>query len=295
MNETQSNTFIAWVQATPLRKGILSTIFIFIALALVATTVLLFKQASRVGISENYPQTLNVTGKAEEYVKPDTLQFNISINEEGKDVGEATKKAGDKVAQAITILKANGVEEKNIKTSNYSVQDKYDSVSEPCAYSASAASSDMRVMAVAPCTNTTSKIVGSMVYQSLEVKIQDIEKNATAEQRSKIVGELAAANIKTDGFIFTVFDLDAVKTRVREEAIKEARADAKVLARNLGVKLRGLSSFSEGGDYMPYAYGSARAEMMSAKDVAAPMVPTVQLPTGEQKVTSTVTLTYLIK
>ncbi|MES2985978.1 MAG: SIMPL domain-containing protein [Patescibacteria group bacterium] len=295
MNETQSNTFIAWVQATPLRKGILSTIFIFIALALVATTVLLFKQASRVGVSENYPQTLNVTGKAEEYVKPDTLQFNISINEEGKDVGEATKKAGDKVAQAITILKANGVEEKNIKTSNYSVQDKYDSVSEPCAYSSSAVSSDMRVMAVAPCTNTTSKIVGSTVYQSLEVKIQDIEKNATAEQRSKIVGELAAANIKTDGFTFTVFDLDAVKARVREEAIKEARADAKVLARNLGVKLRGLSSFSEGGDYMPYAYGSARAEMMSAKDVAAPMVPTVQLPTGEQKVTSTVTLTYLIK
>lgn len=287
MNETQtSNSFIAWVQATPLRKALLSTIFIFIALALVAKTVLLFKEASLVGVAEEYPQSIVVTGKAEEFVKPDTLQFTISLNEDGKDVGEASTKAATKIKQAIDILKANGVEENNIKTTNYSVQDKYENVSEPCAYTGST---------MMPCA-TNSKIVGSTVYQTLEVKIRDIEKNATTEQRSKLIGELAAANIKTDGFTFTVFDLDEVKARVRAEAIKKAQSDAKVLARSLGVTLKKLSGFSEGGDFMPYAYGSARADMMSAKEVAAPqMAPAVMLPSGEQKVLVNVSLTYLIK
>lgn len=294
MNETQtSNSFIAWVQATPLRKAILSTIFIFIALALVAKTVLLFKEASRVGVAEEYPQSISVAGQAEEFVKPDTLQFNITLNEDGKDVGEATTKASAKIKQAMDILKANGVEEKNIKTTNYSVQDKYETVSEPCVYPATTPGT--RIAPIAPCANTSSQIVGSTVYQTLEVKIQDIEKNATTEQRSKLVGELAAANIKTEGFTFTVFDLDEVKARVRAEAIKKAQADAKVLARSLGVNLKKLSGFSEGGDYAPYAYGSARADMMSAKEVMAPQAPQVQLPTGEQKVTVSVSLTYLIK
>lgn len=291
MNETTSNTFIAWAQATPLRKGLLTTIFIFIALALIAKTVLLFKQASWVGMSENYPHTISVNGKAEEFIKPDTLQFNISVNEDGKDVSEATAKSGEKVKQAIAILKTNGVDEKNIKTTNYFVTDKYDNVSQPCAYPAVAPG--VSYMPVAPCTNTTSKIVGSTVYQTLEVKIRDIEKNASTEQRSKMIGELAAANIKTDGFTFTVFDLDAVKTRVREAAIKKAKDDAKVLSRNLGVGLKELSGFSEQGDNV-YPYGRSDM-MMSAKDSSTPMVPTVELPIGEQKVVSNVSLTYLIK
>lgn len=280
-NETQSNSFIAWLQATPFRKALLTTIFVFIALALIAKTVLLFKQAALVGMGEVYPSSISVNGKAEDFVKPDTLQFNISINEDGKDVGEATNKAGDKVASAITILKANGVEEKNIKTTNYSVQDKYEAA-QPCIYGR-------------PCV-TDSKIVGSTVYQTLEVKIQDIEKNATTEQRSKLVGELAAANIKTDGFSFTVFDLETAKAKIREAAIKNAKENAKILARNLGVDLKDLTGFAEMGDPAYYGYGGmARADMVSAKEVMAPQTPSVQLPTGEQKVVINVSLTYLIK
>ncbi|MES2622814.1 MAG: SIMPL domain-containing protein [Patescibacteria group bacterium] len=292
-NETKSNTFIQWLQATPLRKGLLSTILIFVALAMVAKTVLLFKQAAHVGVSDDYPQSVTVTGKAEEYVQPDTLQFNISINEEGKNVTEATTKASDKTKQAIAVLKANGVEEKNIKTTNYSVSDKYDSVSQPCPVASISPAGDMRT--IAPCTNTTSQIVGAIVYQTLEVKIRDIAKNATTDQRAKLVGELAAANVKTDGFTFTVFDLDAVKARVRAEAIQKAKDDARVLARNLGVNLRTISGFSEQGEggYAPYM--SARAESaVMMKDAAMP-VPAPQLPAGEQKVTSVITLTYLIK
>lgn len=297
MNDTQNTqTIMAWLQATPLRKNLTTILFVFITLAVIAKTVLLFKQASHVGQGDNYPQSIVVTGKSETYVKPDTLQFNITVNEDGKDAGEATTKVTEKINKAIAILTAHGVEEKNIKTTNWTTSDKYESVSTPCSVRAEPAymmQGKPVVSYTAPCTNTSSEIVGTTVYQTLEVKIQDIEKNATAEKRGKMVAELAAANIKTDSFTFAVFDLDAVKKQVRKEAIAKAKADAKGLAGNLGVRLSDIIGFSEdNGGYNPYM--SARSDMMVAGAKEA-SVPSVQLPTGEQKVTSVVSITYLLK
>jgi uncharacterized protein len=300
MNETQNTqtTCIGWLQATPFRNNVTVLIFTFVALALVAKTVLLFKQASHVGQGDNYPQSIVVTGKAEVYAKPDTLQFNININEDGKDVGDATKKASEKVTKALAVLKAAGVEEKNIKTTNWSTVDKYDSVSEGCSVAPAVNGKVMAptvytTYAVAPCVQTSSKVVGATVYQTLEVKIQDIEKNATVEKRGQIVADLAAANIKTDGFTFTVFDLDKVKRDAREEAIVKAKEDARVLARNLGVRLGAITGFSEqdNGGYSPYMNARADGAMMS-KEMT---VVTPQIVAGEQKVTSVVNITYLLK
>jgi uncharacterized protein YggE len=296
MNETQNtqSTCMAWLQATPFRKNITTLIFVFIALALIAKTVLLFRQASHVGQGDNYPQSITVTGKSEMFVKPDTLQFTVSVNEDGKDVAEATAKATEKISQAIAILKANGVEEKNIKTTNWTTSDKYESVSQGCAVSVTSQyAPSMRPAIVPPPCITASQIVGATVYQTLEVKIRDIDTNATVEKRGKLVAELAQANIKTEGFVFTVFDLDEVKKQVREEAIAKAKADAKMLARQLGVSLPKVIGFSEqDAGYNPYM--SARADMVAGSKEAS-MVPPVELPTGEQKVTSVVNLTYLLK
>jgi uncharacterized protein YggE len=296
-NTIQSHTLIAWLQATPLRRNLTILIFVFIALAIVAKTVQIIKQTSHIGKSDQFPQTITVMGKAEEYVKPDTLQFSITVNEEGKDISEATKKTSEKITAAIKILKDNGVEEKNIKTTNYSTQDKYDSVSEPCAYQNIEPSVNIKTISyapIAPCTNTTSKIVGAIVYQTLEIKIRDIEKNATTEKRSKLIADLATVNIKTDSFVFTVFDLDAVKVRVRGEAIKKAKMDAKVLSKDLGANLRKIAGFNEdNGGYNPYM--SARSDMMVLKEVGVDTTPQPQLPTGEQKVVSNVSITYLLK
>jgi hypothetical protein len=97
----------------------------------------------------------------------------------------------------------------NIKLENYSVIDKYENVSEPCAY----VSSEMikvnnvtPVLTTAPCQVSNSKIVGQILNQTMSVKIRDIEKNADNEKRTKIISELAKENIKADGFNFTVYD-----------------------------------------------------------------------------------------
>jgi uncharacterized protein len=282
-----STTFMQWIEASPFRKNIASVILVFIALALITTTVLLYKSVSHFGVSAQYPQTINVMGKAEEYVKPDTLTFSITVNEEGKDVAATSKKVDDKVAQAISILKANGVEEKNIKTTYRDVNDTYGN--QPCVTASTMAGT--REIALPGCT--TSKINGVSVYQTLEVKVPDIDKDADGAKREKMIGELSAAGIKTGQISFTVYDIEAVKVRVRAEAIKKAREDAKVLARSLGVSLDGLQGFSDNGGGNPYAYG--RDSVMAAPVMDKSAVSNAVLPTGEQKVTTEVTLSYLIK
>ncbi len=296
MNNT---TFTQWIEASPFRKNVAVLILVFAALALITKTVLLYKQVNRFGLSDNYPQTISVSGKAEEFVKPDTLTFTITVNEEGKDVVSASKKADVKIAKAMEVLKANGVDEKNVKTIARDVTDVYGTKTQACTSPAVSnkmmTTMDMAVISqpmVPPCVNTTSSVTGTNVAQTLEVKIPDIDKDADGAKREKLIADLAAAGLKTGQITFTVFDIEPVKARVRAEAIKKARADAKILSKSLGVRLGQIQSFSDNAVYNPYI--SAREMDYMAKSATAG-APVPQLPAGEQKVTSDVSISYLIK
>ena len=292
MNNIAQN-ITEFVQANNLRKNIATLILIFIALFLIAKTVLTYKQA----VSYQDNTTINyisVNGKAEKYIVPDTLTFNITVNEEGKDVAEVTAKAKAKADKAIAILVANGVDKENIKLEGYNVVDKYENIAAPCTYPTM-----MKVgirTEIAPCQVSNSKIVGQILTQTMAVKVRDIEKNANNDKRTKIISELSAENIKADGFTFTVYDIDTVQKEIRDESIKNAKEDAKKLARSLGVSLDKLSSFSDNMQPAYPMYGATGYDSMnmkSARPEIAPVAP--ELTPGQQKITSNVTLTYSIK
>lgn len=293
-----NTSFTQWIEASPFRKNVATLILVFVALALITKTVLLYKQVNRFGLSDNYPQTISVSGKAEEFIKPDTLTFTITVNEEGKDVVSASKKVDTKIAKAMEVLKANGVEEKNIKTIARDVTDVYGTKTEVCA--TPAVSSKMMVNTavmtpqiapvVPPCVNTSSSVTGANVSQTLEIKVPNIDKDADGSKRDKLIADLGAAGLKTGQITFTVYDIEPVKARVRAEAIKKAKADAKVLAKSLGVSLGQIQAFSDNAGYNPYL--SARMDAVMEKAASG---PSAQLPVGEQKVTSDVSISYLIK
>lgn len=295
MNNIQQN-ITEFVQANNLRRNLATLILIFIALFLIAKTVLTYKEA--VGYQDNGTiNYISVNGKAEKYIVPDTLTFNITINEEAKDISAVTAKAKAKADKAIAILVANGVDKESIKLEGYNVSDKYENVAAPCSYPA-IEPAVMRVgvsASMAPCQVTNSKIVGQILTQTMIVKVRDIEKNADNDKRTKIIGELAAENIKADGFAFTVYDMDAAQKEIRDEAIRNAKEDAKKLARSLGVSLDELASFSDNGQPVYPMFGGTAYDTMSAKveRAVAPQAP--ELTPGQQKITSNVTLTYSIK
>ena len=101
---------------------------------------------------------------------------------------------------------------------------------------------------------------------------------------------MGALGVQTSDVTNFVDNIELSKQYAREQAIQKAKIQADDIADSLGVRLGKITSFSENtnGGY-PYPI------MMSAKSADNTEVAPVNLPTGETKITSDVTITYSIK
>jgi uncharacterized protein YggE len=89
---------------------------------------------------------------------------------------------------------------------------------------------------------------------------------------------------------FTIDNEDGLKVEARKIAIDDAKVKAQKLASDLGVRLGKITSFSESGNNpAPIMYG--KAMMLEAPSAPAP----AEIPKGENKITSDVTITYELR
>ena len=216
----------------------------------------------------NNPQisTISVSGKGEVVVKPDISTVSFGVTVENLDVAKAQTEAATKMNNIIDTLKKSGIDEKDIKTTNYSIYPRYDYAKVGMMYP-----SGRQVLSA------------YVISQNVEVKIRDISK---AGDILSEVGKLGVTDVS--GLNFSLDKSEAKQDEARNLAIEDAKAQAKVLAKSLGVKLVRITSFSE-NNYAPY---------YSAKVMAAPMMDSAgapELPVGENKITSNVTITYEIR
>lgn len=237
--------------------------------ALASYSYVMLKQQSQWG----GPTTINVSGKGEVMAKPDIAQFSFSVKGEGEDAAAAQTKSADVIKALMSYLGENGIEEKDIKTDGYNLMPKYTYESKPCLYGAY-------------CPPSDPKQVGFEVNQTVTVKVRAID---TAGTLLAGIGAKGATDIS--GLNFTVDDEEALKDQARKLAIEDAQKQAEILAETLGVKLVKMMSYYEDSPMMPM-YGGGMMDSMSAK-AAAVAVP--EIATGENKTTSTVTITYEVK
>lgn len=245
-----------------------------IIIAVVLVVIML--GASRNNVS-GYPTeakpSITVTGSGEISSAPDTAVITFSVTENAKTVELAQKQATERTNKALAYLKTAGIEDKDVKTTSYNINPQYE-------YN--------RIVCVrAPCESSQT-LVGYQASQSIEVKIRKTEQAGTVLAG---LGSLGVQNIY--GPQFTFDDDSKIQNDARAKAIADAKSKAEILARQLGVRLVRITSFSEnGGGYpMPYA---AKAEMSNMAG-GADMAVAPSLPTGENKVTSNVTITYEIR
>jgi len=263
------------VQRTRLFNAVLVTI-VLLALFLGIKSLSALKESSYIGRGVYPSNVISVAGTGEVFTVPDVASFSFSVVEEGKTVKEAQDKATAKINAIIDAVKDMDVEDKDIKTTGYNSYPKYE-------YSGGVCSANF-------CPPSRQILVGYEVNQSITVKVR---KTDTAGDVLTKVGSLGAGNIS--GLDFVVDDIEKVQAEARDKAVKDAKAKAEVLADSLGVKLGNIVSFNEGGGYPYPVYGMGGVEMdgkvMTQSAVAVPP----QLPTGENKITSYVTITYEIK
>ncbi len=258
------------MENTQVRKVALTLGAVLIALVAVKIVSEL-KAMPYIGKSENIANVITVSGKGEVLATPDIATFSFSVTEEAATVGEAQSKATEKANGIIAYVKDAGVEDKDIKTSSYNIYPRY----------------EYRNATIY--TSGTRYLAAYVVSQSVEVKVRNIEK---AGEILSGIGEFGADNVS--GLSFSIDEQDALARDAREQAIKDAREQAKTLAKALGVSLGRITSFYESAPYQPYPMYYAKDMVMNASGSARPEAAP-ELPAGENKIISNVTITYEIK
>lgn len=271
MDDAQQGGMMSWAQDRRLR-GSAALALALLALFLVVEVVKGIKEFKYIGGGANM---VTVLGQGEVFAKPDIATFSFSVVEKAPTVGGAQEVATGKINSILEYLNDAGVEEKDIKTVGYNIYPTYSYDTVTCfAY---------------PCPPMRDpEISGYEVSQTIEIKVRDTQ---IAGELLSNIGERGASNIS--GINFTIDDEDALKAEAREKAIANAEEKAEALADALGVRFVRVVSFYEEEAYpypMYYGYDKAMGMGGMAESAVAPM-----LPSGENKITSRINITYEIR
>lgn len=247
----------------------------FISMIILAISSLLFAGIYSRSIEPSSYRSFSVSGEGKVVAIPDVAQFSFSvITEGGKDIGNLQQENTQKANQAISLLKNNGVEEKDIKTTGYNLQPRYQYFSCPVVKNSPAR----------PCP--PAEIVGYTISQTVSVKIRDFEK--TGEILSGVVQ--SGVN-SVSGLSFTIDDKTEIENEARQEAIAIAINKAESIAQAGNFNLGKILSISE--DFSPIfsRFDKSFAMMSASEDTASP--PAIE--PGSQEVSVSVTISYEIR
>jgi len=212
-------------------------------------------------IPGNYPREIMVSGEGKVYIIPDIATVNIGVENEGTDIAAIIKKNTEKMNAIIDDIKGLGIDEKDIKTTNYNLTPQYNWTE-----------SEGRIFTGYKITNT------------ILVKIRNFEKIGDVLSKSTERGANSIGNIS-----FTIEDPEKIIQEAREKAIEQAKTKAESIAESSGLKLVKLLNVQEG--YSPY-YGTTYEKATGGGIEAAAPAPQIQ--PGQQEVSTTVTLTYRV-
>jgi len=223
----------------------------------------IMRQYGYIGRAPLTQYTITIDGEGKVTATPDVAVISLGVQSDATTVKAAQSDNSKKMNDIVTAVKAAGVKDADIQTTNYNIYPKY--------------SYDKNTSA--------SNIVGYTVSQSVTVKVRNLDSVGGILFKA---GELGANQV--GGVNFTVDNPESLKVQAREKAIDNARTKANVLFDKLGLKPGRIVSYNESGAgspiYMRDAYG------IGGGPSSAPM-PSIE--TGSLDITVDVSLTFEIK
>jgi len=231
---------------------------------ILASALILAVALSACGTAAGQTRSLSVSGTGTVSLAPDIAYINIGVHTENPDIAQAVSSNNSLAQAVVTALQNNGVDAKDIQTSNFSV------------YS----------------TQSYDKLTGQSTGSTFAV---DNTVYVTVRDLGKLAGLLdtaikAGAN-NINSVSFDLSDKTAGMQQARQKAMDDAGSLAAELAKSAGLSLGGIQnlSYSESGPvYYAYAMGGGGSSAPSAS-VAAPINP------GQIQLTATVSVTYEVK
>jgi uncharacterized protein YggE len=203
--------------------------------------------------------TISVAGSGKVTVVPDMATINLGVLVQ-RDKAKSAREAGaEAMTRVIASLKAQGIDDKDIKTAWVSLNPVYDYQS------------------------TTQRITGYQLQNTVTVTVRDLSKVSDVLDDSVIAGATTV-----NGISFDVADRTAAEAQARTAAMVDAKAKADTLASAAGVSITGVASISESVS-TPIWYAPEMSAAGAAQDRAStPVMP------GSTDVTISVSVSYLI-
>lgn len=206
---------------------------------------------------------ITVSGEGKVYAKPDIALVGLGVTTTGLTTADVITKNTDKMNAVIQAVKDQGVEEKDIQTTNYSLAPLYN-------YTEAAG----RVFQ------------GYTLEQDLQVKIRDFDKVGDILQKAVAEGANLTSNLQ-----FTIENPEQYRQEARTKAIEQAKQNAQNLADSSGITLGKLVNIYE--NYAYPIYSATKAVGMGGGIAESAPSPVIQ--PGQTEIDITVNLTYRVK
>lgn len=248
-------------------------VFFFLALFLLVQTISIIGNLGRPGVPAT--DTVTVTGDGQATLPPDVARISFMVQNTATTVADAQDRTTKQANAALDFVQGQGIEGKDVKTLSYDISPQY-SYPNPCPAGS-----------LCPEYGRAPRVIGYQVSQSVQVTVRDLSKVGDVLNG---LGKLSVQNVS--GPAFTLEDPTAGNDAARADAITKAKAQAAMLAKELGVSLGKVVTYSEstGGYAYPMAYGLGGAPSAVMKESVTPNIPT-----GENTYHMTVSITYEIR
>lgn len=230
-------------------------------LAMIAVCGLAFIDgAAGPAIAAEAPQ-IRVSGEASVSAQPDQARLSAGVVSQAQTVDAALDANNAAMTEVFAQIRALGIPENNIQTSNFSVSPQYPPYR--------------------PDNPEPRTIIGYQVSNQVSIIVDDLARLGEALDALARSG----AN-QLGGVSFSIADTKPLESQARREAVADAMAKAEELAQAAGVRLGAIISIQEGSVARPYPM-MMQLESLELADV--PVAP------GELSVTVNVTMSYAIQ
>ena len=192
--------------------------------------------------------------------------FNAGVTTQAKTAAAALSENAERMNAVIAGLKASGIAERDIQTSNLSVNPVYGQ----------------------PRADENGNVSGEPVITGYQATNQVEVKQRKIGNYGKTIDTLVSAGAnQVSGPSFQLDQPDAASDEARIDAMKKARARAELYAKAAGLNVRRILTISESGGYAPQPMVMyARADAMMAKAAPSPVSA------GELQIAANVTVTF---
>jgi len=207
-------------------------------------------------------RTISVTGLGEVAATPDIAHATVGVRNVAETARAALSGNSTTMAAVLDALRSRGIADRDMRTTNVSLHPRWGT---------EVTENGTRVQVLS----------GYEAANLLRVTCRDLSK------LGELLDALAGAGANDmRGISFDVDDRVKLMDEARAIAVRNARANAQLYAREAGVSLGAVLSISEAGGPTPVHRGRAMAEM-----AAAASVPIAE---GELTVSASVSMTFAI-